>query len=64
MAERSHFDFRKSSYSGATTQNCVEVAEYTSSAAVRDSQHPSAGHLLFQASEWVALLSSTRDDDR
>lgn len=64
MAERSHLDFRKSSYSGATTQNCVEIAEYTSSTAVRDSQHPSAGHLLFQASEWVALLSSAQGDGR
>ncbi|WP_344098590.1 DUF397 domain-containing protein, partial [Nocardiopsis tropica] len=35
--------FRKSSYS--TPQNCVEVADMPSAAAVRDSQNPGAGHL-------------------
>lgn len=63
MAERSHLDFRRSSYSSATGQNCVEVAGYTSNVAVRDSRHPCAAHLPFQASEWAALLSTTQAHD-
>ncbi|MEE2050286.1 DUF397 domain-containing protein [Nocardiopsis tropica] len=46
--------FRKSSYS--TPQNCVEVADMPSAAAVRDSQNPGAGHLEVPAIEWSALI--------
>ncbi|MDE3723528.1 DUF397 domain-containing protein [Nocardiopsis sp. N85] len=52
-------DFRKSSYSGVG-QNCLEVAELPCGAAVRDSKHPTAGHLPFPAVEWDAFLTSTR----
>ncbi|GAB2508589.1 MULTISPECIES: DUF397 domain-containing protein [Nocardiopsis] len=62
MPETSHPKFRKSSYSGATTQNCVEVADLTNAAAVRDSQNPQLGHLEVSAGEWSALLrAATRD---
>ncbi|OLT25863.1 DUF397 domain-containing protein [Nocardiopsis sp. CNR-923] len=57
MPETSHpMKFRKSSYSGATTQNCVEVADLPTGAAVRDSQNPGLGHLKVPAAEWTALL--------
>ncbi|GHC70413.1 toxin [Nocardiopsis terrae] len=49
--------FRKSTYSGAG-QNCVEVADLPCGAAVRDSKHPTAGHLPFPSSEWTAFLHS------
>jgi hypothetical protein len=52
--------FRKSSYSGATTQNCVEVADFPGGSAVRDTQHREAGHLAFPGREWAALLSTVR----
>lgn len=52
--------FRKSSYSGSTTQNCVEVADLPVGAAVRDTQHRHEGHLAFPAAEWRALLSGVR----
>ncbi|WP_433698778.1 DUF397 domain-containing protein [Nocardiopsis sp. CA-288880] len=56
MPETSHMKFRKSSYSGATTQNCVEVADLPGAAAVRDTQNRDLGHLTFGAAEWEALL--------
>ncbi|MET9794564.1 DUF397 domain-containing protein [Nocardiopsis alba] len=58
MPEASHLKFRKSSYSGSTTQNCVEVADMTYGTAVRDSQNPEAGYLAFPSDEWAALLNS------
>lgn len=54
----SQLEFRKSSYSSATGQNCVEVADMPSGAAVRDTQNREAGHLMFPSVEWAALLST------
>ncbi|MEU0490248.1 DUF397 domain-containing protein [Nocardiopsis sp. NPDC006139] len=51
-------NFRKSSHSGQG-QNCVEVADLPCGAAVRDSKHPTAGHLPFPSPEWAAFLRST-----
>lgn len=48
--------FRKSSYSGARTENCVEVADLPTGAAVRDTQHRDLGTLAFPSLEWSALL--------
>lgn len=50
--------FHKSSFS-TTAQECVEVAEFPSGAAVRDTQNREIGHLAFSSSEWAALLSAT-----
>lgn len=59
---QSHTDliFRKSSYSGGRTDNCVEVADFPTGAAVRDTQNRDAGHLAFPASEWSALLRTSK----
>ncbi|WP_026123524.1 DUF397 domain-containing protein [Nocardiopsis chromatogenes] len=54
--------FRKSSYSGAKTENCVEVADLPRAAAVRDSQYPERGHLLFGSTEWRAFLYEVKRD--
>lgn len=61
MPETSHANltFHKSSYSGSTTQNCVEVAEHDAGAAVRDTQNREAGHLSFPSMEWAAMLRSS-----
>ena len=56
---RSH-TWHTSSYSGATTQNCVEVAEGATTL-VRDTQHREAGHLEFPGAEWSALLETLRN---
>lgn len=54
--------FRKSSYS-AQGQECVEVAPLpTPGAALRDSKHPSLGHLAFPAAAWEAFLAAARRD--
>jgi hypothetical protein len=53
-------NFRKSSYSGGTTQDCVEVADFPGGSAVRDTRHREAGHLAFPGQEWAALLSTAR----
>lgn len=58
MPTASHLAFRKSSYSSATGQNCVEVADLPTGAAVRDTQNREAGHLTFSSAEWAALLST------
>lgn len=50
--------FRKSSYSDRN--NCVEVADTFTGAAVRDSQNPAEGHLALPAAEWSALLAGVR----
>ncbi|MDA2803622.1 DUF397 domain-containing protein [Nocardiopsis suaedae] len=52
--------FRKSSYSDR--DNCVEVANDHSATAVRDSQHPERGHLLFSSAEWHAFLHQAKHD--
>lgn len=53
--------WRKSSYSSARGQDCVEVADLPSSAAVRDTQNREAGHLVFVSAEWSALLRTVRE---
>ncbi|MBQ1082113.1 MULTISPECIES: DUF397 domain-containing protein [unclassified Nocardiopsis] len=58
MPAASQLAFRKSSYSSATGQNCVEVADVPGLSAVRDTQNQEAGHLEFPAQEWAALLST------
>lgn len=63
MPEASHLTFRKSSYSGGQTQDCVEVADFPGGSAVRDTKHREAGHLTFSAIEWAALLSVSRAHD-
>ncbi|MFW5420119.1 DUF397 domain-containing protein [Nocardiopsis sp. CNT-189] len=62
MSETSRLVFRKSSYSGATTQNCVEVAEGAATL-VRDTQNRSAGYLSVPAREWRAFLEALKRDD-
>jgi hypothetical protein len=59
-SSESHLHFRKSSYSSARGQDCVEVADTVGASAVRDTQHREAGHLMFPSVEWAALLRATR----
>lgn len=54
--------WHKSSYSGNNGGDCVEVAETTGAALVRDTQHRDAGYLAFPMDEWSALLRSVRSD--
>ena len=55
--------WRKSSYSTATS-NCVEVAELeTGHVAVRDSQHPEVATLTFRTGGWAAFLSGIKNGE-
>ncbi|MDT0331330.1 DUF397 domain-containing protein [Nocardiopsis lambiniae] len=47
-------EFRKSSYSSGH-ENCVEVADLPTGAAIRDSKHPESGFLPLGAAEWTAF---------
>jgi hypothetical protein len=51
----------KSSYSGPTGGNCVEVAFLAGGqVAVRNSRHPSGPALVFSAGEWDDFISGAR----
>ncbi|GAA3761769.1 hypothetical protein HDA32_005749 [Spinactinospora alkalitolerans] len=53
--------FRKSSYSAGANE-CVEVADLPTGAAMRDSKRPDAGHLGFASGEWDAFLTAVKGD--
>jgi len=49
--------WRKSSFSGAANQNCVEVAQIAPGVlAVRDSKDPAGPILRFTRAEWSAFV--------
>ena len=48
--------FRKSSYSGGQSADCVEVASSATGVAIRDSKAPSGVILTLTAREWRALI--------
>ena len=51
----------KSSYSGPTGGNCVEVAFLADGdVVVRNSRHPDGTALVFTTAEWEAFLSGVR----
>lgn len=54
----------KSSYSGPTGGNCVEIACLGGRVAVRDSWHPAGPALVFPASQWRAFTARARDAAR
>lgn len=54
--------WRKSSYSGGSTGNCVEVATANGGIAVRDSQNPDGPVLLLTPGQWAALARSVLGD--
>lgn len=52
-----------SSHSSAS-DNCVEVSEGPTGAAMRDTKHRDLSTLFFNESEWQAFLGTTRHDVR
>jgi hypothetical protein len=49
--------WRKSSYSGGTTANCVEVGSALGAVLVRDSRSPEALALRFGRAAWSEFLT-------
>jgi hypothetical protein len=54
--------WRKSSYSGGNGGNCVEVADTSTGAAVRDTQNRHLGHLEASRGEWNDFLWALKAD--
>jgi hypothetical protein len=52
--------WRKSSYSGGASGNCVEVAAADRTVAVRDSQDPKGPVLAFGPSDWQRFAARVR----
>ncbi|WUH99115.1 DUF397 domain-containing protein [Spirillospora sp. NBC_00431] len=52
--------WRKSSRSGSSGGDCVEVAMLGDLSAVRDSKNPEGGHLTLERVGWTALLSQIK----
>jgi hypothetical protein len=56
--------WRKSSYSGTTGGNCVEVAQNLPGAvAMRDSKDPDGPKLAFGLDEWLAFTAGVKAGD-
>ncbi|MFI0406342.1 DUF397 domain-containing protein [Actinomadura sp. 3N508] len=52
--------WRKSSRSGSSGGDCVEVALLGGLKAVRDSKNPEGGHLTVERDAWAALVSQIK----
>jgi hypothetical protein len=52
--------WRKSSYSGGSGGNCIEVANAASMVMVRDTRDRDGGTLAFTAGAWEAFTASLR----
>ncbi|MDA2805756.1 DUF397 domain-containing protein [Nocardiopsis suaedae] len=55
-------NFRKSSFSQAESQDCVEVADAPRVSAVRDTKHRELGALFFGSPEWRAFVDAAKED--
>ncbi|MER6130578.1 DUF397 domain-containing protein [Streptomyces sp. NPDC001815] len=57
--------WRKSSHSGGTANECVEVRDdLPGIVPVRDSKAPSRGVLVFGAAAWSSFVAATAGHDR
>ncbi|MUL42635.1 DUF397 domain-containing protein [Streptomonospora sp. PA3] len=54
--------FRKSSYSQSEAA-CVEVADWDTAGAIRDTKHRDLGALVFPSPEWRAFLAAVKDGE-
>jgi len=54
--------WRKSSYSGGASGNCVEVAAADRTVAVRDSQDPKGPLLTFGPDDWQRFADQVKAD--
>jgi hypothetical protein len=59
MSEASTTPWRKSSYSGDTGGECVEVAARSQEMRVRDSKNPAGPRLAFPVGAWAEFLGGS-----
>jgi Domain of unknown function (DUF397) len=55
--------WRKSSYSGGGTAECVELAEIGATVTVRDSKNPYGPRLTMSRASFTTLVAKIKDDD-
>lgn len=56
-------DWRTSTRSSPSCDNCVEVAFVDGAIAVRDSKNPQKGTLIFTPDEWDAFVAGAKDGE-
>ncbi|MCX4508842.1 DUF397 domain-containing protein [Streptomyces sp. NBC_01619] len=61
--DRDDIQWFKSSYSGGSGTECVEVARIAGGTAVRDSKDPLGPLLAFPAEAWNGFTGAVRDGD-
>ncbi|GAB0101166.1 hypothetical protein JMUB6875_01300 [Nocardia sp. JMUB6875] len=61
--EWSELEWRKSTYSGGSGGECVEVAFAADQVGVRDSKDPAGPALVFAGREWDAFTAGVRDGE-
>ena len=54
--------WRKSSYSGGASGNCVEVATTDRTVAIRDSKDPTGPVLAFGSNDWHRFADQVKTD--
>ncbi|WP_308198536.1 DUF397 domain-containing protein [Actinomadura terrae] len=52
--------WRKSSYSGGSSGQCVEVARTATLLSIRDSKNPHSGHLAIDRTAFTVLVSRAK----
>ncbi|MFC9649401.1 DUF397 domain-containing protein [Streptomyces sp. NPDC056937] len=55
--------WRKSSYSGGSQGECLEVADGYADVPVRDSKNPHGPALFFPAAGWSVFVAAVRDGE-
>lgn len=55
--------WRKSSYSAAVHQDCLEVWQAPTEVRLRDTKNRHLGHLTFPGQEWTAFLTDLKTRD-
>jgi hypothetical protein len=55
--------WRKSSHSGGSGGQCVELAQLADSVGVRDSKNTNGSHLVFDAADWRAFASRVKSGE-
>ncbi|MFE4370430.1 DUF397 domain-containing protein [Streptomyces sp. NPDC056835] len=61
--DRENLCWIKSSYSGGSGTECVEVAELVDGSAVRDSKDPGGGRIVFRGVAWGRFVLGVREGE-
>ncbi|AXE86787.1 DUF397 domain-containing protein [Streptomyces sp. Go-475] len=63
MSSITEATWHRSSYSGGSGGNCLEVADgHPTAVPVRDSKNPRGPKLVFRATAWAAFVANLKDE--